>query len=206
MVESDLRESSGPNAPAGYREGYEPVQARSWLEYLPGEVGLLIGAAGLFGGLTTLVRDGSAVFGVFWDVLLLESVGVYLLLLAIVGVTLVAHEALHGLAGHFAGCAVRFQREGMGVGTRLRGGFLTRRAEALVSLVPLVVLTVVGVPLLVMVESAVAAAMVVTLLVTNAAGVGSDLTDVLALREFPPRTLLYYAEEGQLAYEPTTAG
>jgi hypothetical protein len=206
VVESDLCESSGPDAPAGYREGYEPVRAQSWLEYLPGEVGLFIGTAGLFGGLTGLVRDGSAVLGVFWNVLRLESVGVYLLLLVTVGVTLVAHEALHGLAGHFAGCAVRFQREGMGVGTRLRGGFLTRRAEALVSLVPLVVLTVVGVPLLVMVESAVAAAMVVTLLVTNAAGVGSDLADVLALRELPPGTLLYYAEEGQLAYEPTTAG
>lgn len=206
MVESDLRESSGPDAPAGYREGYEPVRARSWLEYLPGEVGLLIGTAGLFGGLTGFVRDGSAVLGVFWNVLRLESVGVYLLLLATVGATLVAHEVLHGLAGHFVGCAVSFQREGMGVGTRLRGGFLTRRAEALVSLAPLVMLTVVGVPLLAVVDSSVAAAMVLTLLVTNAAGVGSDLADVLALREFPPRTLLYYAEKGQLAYEPVTAG
>ncbi|WP_435078570.1 DUF3267 domain-containing protein [Halococcus sp. AFM35] len=206
MVESDLRASSGPDTPAGYREGYEPVRARSWLEYLPGEVGLFIGTTGLFGGLTTLVRDGTAVLGVFWNVLRLESVGVYLLLLATVGATLVAHEALHGLAGHFSGCAVSFQREGMGVGTRLRGGFLTRRAEALVTLAPLVMLTVVGVPLLVMVESAVAAAVVLTLLVTNAAGVGSDLADVLALRELPPGTLLYYAEEGQFAYEPTTAG
>jgi hypothetical protein len=181
------------------------VRARSWLEYLPGEVGLLIGAAGLFGGLTGFVRDGTAVLGVFWNVLRLESVGVYLLLLVTVGATLVAHEAIHGLAGHFAGCAVSFQRKGMGVGTRLRGGFLTRRAEALVSLAPAVVLTVVGVPLLV-VESSVAAAMVLTLLVTNAAGVGSDLADVLALGELPPGTLLYYAEEGQLAYEPTAAG
>ena len=206
MVESDLRESSGPDAPAGYREGYEPVRARSWLEYLPGEVGLLVGTAGLFGGLMGLVRDGSAVLDVFWNVLRLESVGVYLLLLATVGVTLVAHEALHGLAGHFAGCTVSFQREGMGVGTRLRGGFLTRRAEALVSLAPLVVLTAVGAPLLVMVESAVAAAVVLTLLVTNAAGVGSDLADVLALGELPPGTLLYYAEDSQLAYEPTDTG
>jgi uncharacterized membrane protein (Fun14 family) len=206
VVESDLRESSGPNAPAGYREGYEPVRARSWLEYLPGEVGLFIGTAGLFGGLTGLVRDGSAVLDVFWNVLRLESVGVYLLLLATVGVTLVTHEALHGLAGHFAGCAVSFQREGMGVGTRLRGGFLTRRGEALVTLAPAVVVTVVGVPLLVMVESAVAAAMVLTLLVTNAAGVGSDLADVLALQELQPGTLLYYTEDRQLAYEPATAG
>lgn len=206
MVESDLRESSGPDAPAGYREGYEPVRARSWLEYLPGEVGLFIGTAGLFGSLTALVRDGSAVLGVFWNVLRLESVGVYLLLLATVGVTLVAHEALHGLAGHFSGCAVSFQREGMGVETRLRGGFLTRRAEALVSLVPLVVLTVVGAPLLVVVDSSVAAAMVVTLLVTNAAGVGSDLADVLALGELPVGTLLYYIDGGQLAYEPNTRG
>ena len=173
---------------------------------LAGEVGLLVGTAGLFGGLTSLVRDGSAVLGVFWNALRLESVGVYLLLLATAGATLVAHEGVHGLAGHFVGCAVSFQREGMGVGTRLRGGFLMRRAEALVSLAPLVVLTGVGVPLLVMVESSVAAAVVLTLLVTNAAGVGSDLADVLALEELPPGTLLCYTEKRQLAYEPVAAG
>ena len=182
------------------------MRARSWLEYLPGEVGLLVGTAGLFGGLTGLVRDGSAVFDVFWDVLRLESVGVYLLLLATVGATLVAHETIHGLAGHFAGCAVSFQREEMGVGTRLCGGFFTRRTDVLVTLAPLVVLTVVGLPLLVVVDSALAAAVVLTGLVANAAGVGSDLADVLALREHPPGTLLYYAEGGQLVYEPTTAG
>ena len=194
-------EDSAPDEPAGYQAGYEPVRARSWLECLPGEVGLLVGTAGLFSGLALVVRDSPAVLEVFWNVLRLESVGVYLLLLATVGATLVAHEALHGLAGYFAGCAVSFQREGMGVGTRLRGGFLTRRAEALVSLAPLVVLTAVGVPLLV-VESSVAAAMVLTLLVTNVAGVGSDLADVLALDEFPPGTLFYYTDDAQLAYEP----
>jgi hypothetical protein len=202
MVKSDVRESSGPDAPAGYREAYEPVRAASWLEYLPGEVGLFVGTAGLFGGLTLVVRDSAAVLDVFWNVLLLESVGVYLLLLATVGVTLVAHEALHGLAGYLAGCAVSFQREGMSVGTRLRGGFLTRQAEALVTLVPAVVLTALGLPLLVVVDSAVAAAIVIAGLVTNAAGIGSDLADVLALRKLPVETLLYYTEDGQLAYEP----
>ena len=200
-----MRESSGPDAPAGYREAYEPVRARSWLEYPPGEVGLFVGTAGLFGGLTLVVRDSTAVLGVFWNVLLLDSVGVYLLLLATVGLTLVAHEALHGLAGHFAGCAVSFQREGMSVGTRLRGGFLTRQAEALTTLAPAVVLTAVGLPLLVVVDSAVAAAIVLTGLVTNAAGVGSDFADVLALRELSAGTLLYYTEDGQLAYEPAIA-
>lgn len=198
--------SSVPDAPAGYREAYEPVRAASWLEYLPGEVGLFVGTAGLFGGLAVLVRDSTAVLGVFWNVLLLDSVDVYLLLLAAVALTLVVHEALHGLAGHFAGCAVSFQREGMSVGTRLRGGFLTRRVDALVTLVPAVVLTIVGLPLLVVVDSAVAAAIVVTGLVTNAAGIGSDLADALALRELPAGTLLYYTEDGQLAYEPATAG
>jgi hypothetical protein len=206
VVESEMRESSGPGAPAGYREAYEPVRAASWLEYLPGEVGLFVGTAGLFAGLTVLVRDSTAMLGVFWNVLLLDSVGVYLLLLATVGVTLVAHEAIHGLAGSLAGCAVRFQREGMSVGTRFRGGFLTRRADALVTLAPAVVLTAVGLPLLVVVDSAVAAAIVVAGLVTNAAGVGTDLADVLALRKLPSGTLLYYTDSGQLAYEPATAG
>ena len=195
-----------PDPPAGYREPHEPVTAVSWFELLPGEVGLLVGTAGLFGGLAVLVRDSTAVLDVFWNVLLLDSVGVYLLLLATVGVTVVAHEAIHGIAGHFAGCKVSFRRRGMSVGTRLRGGFLTRGAEALVTLAPAVVLTAVGLPLLVVVEPAVAAAIVVTGLVTNAAGVGSDLADVLALRELPPGTLLYYAEDGQLAYEPATPG
>jgi hypothetical protein len=206
VVESDLRESSGPDAPAGYQAAYEPVRATSWLEYLPGEVGLFVGTAGLFGGLTLVVRDSAAVLGVFWDVLRLESVGVYLFLLATVGVTLVAHEALHGLAGHLGGCAVSFQREGMSVGTRLRGGFLTRRADILVTLAPAVVLTGVGLPLLVVVESAVAAAMVLTGLVANAAGIGSDLADALALRKLPPGTLLYYGDDAQFAYEPAAAG
>jgi hypothetical protein len=195
-----------PDAPAGYREAHEPVRAASWFELLPGEVGLFIGTAGLFGGLTVLVRDSTAVLGVFWNVLLLDSVGVYLLLLATVGITLVAHEAIHGLAGHFAGCAMDFQREEMSVGTRLRGGFLTRRMDALMTLAPAVVLTAVGLPLLVVVESAVAAAIVVTGLVTNAAGVGSDLADVLALRKLPAGTLLYYTDDGQLAYEPAATG
>lgn len=91
----------------------------------------------------------------------------------------------------------------MGVGTRLRGGFFTRRAEVLVSLAPLVILTVVGVSLLVVVDSSVAAAMVVTGLVTNAAGVGSDFADVLAVGELPAGTLLYYTDDRQLAYEPS---
>lgn len=182
------------------------MRARSWLEYVPGEVGLFVGTAGLFGGLTALVRDGSAVFGVFWDVLRLESVGVYLLLIVTAGLTVVAHEVIHGLAGYVAGCEVSFQRRGMSMGTRLRGGFLTRRADVLVTLAPAVVLTVLGLPLLVVVDSALAAAIVLTGLVANAAGVGSDLADVLALGEYPPGTLLYYTEDGQFVYEPATAG
>lgn len=201
-----IEENVAPVSPSGYREGYEPVRARSWLEYLPGEVGLFVGTAGLFGGLTVLVRDSAAVLGVFWDVLLLESVGVYLLLIVTAGLTVVAHEAIHGLAGYVAGCEVSFQRRGMSVGTRLRGGFLTRRADVLVTLAPAVVLTVLGLPLLVVVDSALAAAVVLTGLVANAAGVGSDLADVLALREYPSGTLLYYTEDGQFVYEPAAAG
>lgn len=62
-------------------------------------------------------------------------------------------------------------------------------------------LTVIGLPLLVIVDSAFGAAIVVVALVTNAAGIGSDLVTVLALRRLPPRTLVYYGDNSQLAYE-----
>jgi O6-methylguanine-DNA--protein-cysteine methyltransferase len=52
------------------------------------------------------------------------------------------------------------------------------------------------------VESAFVAAIIVTALVTNVAGIGSDLAAVLALRALPAGTLLYYGEKAQLAYEP----
>jgi hypothetical protein len=74
-----------------------------------------------------------------------------------------------------------------------------------ITLAPAVVLTVIGLPLLVVIDTPFGAAIVVTALVTNVAGVGSDLGTVLALRQLPPGTLLYY-EETQLAYEPDVPG
>jgi hypothetical protein len=67
------------------------------------------------------------------------------------------------------------------------------------------VLTVVGLLLLVVVDSPLVAALVVAGLVANAAGIGNDLADALALRQLPPGTLLYYGDDGQFAYEPATA-
>jgi hypothetical protein len=79
----------------------------------------------------------------------------------------------------------------------------SRGAAVLITLAPVVVvLTAVGLPILVLVESPFGAAIVVTALVTNAAGIGSDLGTVLALRRLPPGTLLYYSDDAQLAYEP----
>lgn len=46
--------------------------------------------------------------------------------------------------------------------------------------------------------------MVLVGVIANAAGTGSDLATVLALRRLPPETLLYYGEDAQLAYEPAT--
>lgn len=78
----------------------------------------------------------------------------------------------------------------------------SRGAAVLITLAPVVVLTAVSLPILVLVESPFGAAIVVTTLVTNVAGIGSDLGTVLVLRRLPPGTLLYYSDEAQLPYEP----
>lgn len=200
-----MDDSPAPEPPSGYQEPYEPITAVSWLELLPGEIGLFVGTVGVVGGLTVGVRDGSAVGDVLWRAATLtspEAWGVYLALVVTVGLTLVLHECVHAVTARLYGCEARLGRQGLGVHVRLRGGFLSRRSDALISLAPAIVLTVVGVPLLVVVDSAFVAAIVVTAMVTNAAGSGSDLADVLALGRLPAGTLVYYGEGSQLAYEP----
>jgi uncharacterized membrane protein len=198
-----------PSPPAGYQEPYEPSVAPSWLELLPGEIGLLVGTALLFGWVMVTLRDATAVFAVVWQAVTLDSLGawgVYLALVVTIGATLFFHEAVHAVAARWLGCEAQIGRQGLGVHVRLRGGFLSRRADAVITLAPAVVLTVVGLPVLVLVESAFGAAIVLTALVTNAAGIGSDLAAVLALRQLPPGTLLYYGNDAQLAYEKDTTG
>jgi hypothetical protein len=200
-----MDDATGPAPPPGYQAGYAPPIALSWWDFLPGEIGLLGGAVGLFGWLTVLVHDATAVVAVFWRAAALDSRGawgIYLALVAMIGVTLFLHETIHAVAARWLGCDARIGRRGLGVHVRLRGGFLSRQADALITLAPAVVLTVIGLLLLVLVDSAFGATIVVTALVTNAAGIGSDLGTVLALRQLPPRTLLYYGENAQLAYEP----
>jgi hypothetical protein len=202
-------EDSAPEPPEGYQEPYEPVTAVSWWELPVGDVLLFVGTAGVFAGVTALVRDGSAVLEVFLTAVTLESRsawGVYLALVAAGAIAVVLHELVHGAAGWLSDCEVDFGRRGWGVATRLSGGFLSRRADAGITLAPAVVLTVVGVPLLAVVDSPLVAAVVFAGLVANAAGIGSDLADALALRELPAGTLLYYGDGGQFAYEPATAG
>jgi hypothetical protein len=200
-----MDDATGPDPPPGYQNGYEPPTALSWWELPLGEIGLLGGAVGLFGGLTVLVHDATAVGAVFWQAATLDSRhawGIYVALVATVGVTLILHEAVHAVAARWLGCDARIGRRGLGVHVRLRGGFLSRQADALITLAPAVVVTAVGLPVLVLVESPLGAALVVTALVTNVAGIGSDLGTVLALRRLPSGTLLYYGENAQLAYEP----
>lgn len=202
-------EDSAPDSPEGYREPYEPVAAVSWWELPVGDVLLFVGTAGFFAGVTALVRDGSAVLDVFLTALTLESGsawGVYAALVGTGAIAVVLHELVHGAAGWLSDCEVSFGRRGWGVATRLHGGFLSRRADAGITFAPAVVLTAVGLALLLVVNSPLVAAMVVAGLVANAAGIGSDLADVLALRELPPETLLYYTDDGQLAYEPAAQG
>jgi hypothetical protein len=206
MIDGD----DAPDSPEGYQEPYEPVAAVSWWELPVGDVLLFVGTAAVFGGVTALVRDGMAVLEVFLTAVTLDStgaLGLYLGLVAAGVLAVVCHELVHGAAGWLLDCEVSFGRRGWGVGTRLRGGFLSRGGDVVVTLAPAVVLTVVGVVLLVVVvESPLAAAVVLTGLVANAAGIGSDLADGLALRTLPPGTLLYYDDATQFAYEPAAAG
>jgi hypothetical protein len=199
-----MDDAPGPAPPPGYQAGYEPPTAVSWWELLPGEIGLFVGTVGLFGWLIVGIRDASAVFAVFWRAATLDSLGawgIYGALVATIVVTLVLHEGIHAIAARVLGCEARLGRQGLGVHVRLCGGFLSRRADAVITLAPAVVLTAVGLPVLVVIDSPFGAAIVVTALVTNVAGIGSDLGAVLALRQLPPGTLLYYGET-QLAYEP----
>jgi hypothetical protein len=197
-----------PPSPAGYQDPYEPPVAVSWLELLPGEIGLLVGTAALFGWVTVTLRDATAVFAVVWQAVTLDSLGawgVYLVLVGTIVVTLICHEGIHAGVARWFGCGAWIERQGLSLGVRLRGGLLSRREDALITLAPAVVLTVVGLPLLLVIESSLGAAVVLVGVIANAAGTGSDLATVLALRQLPPGTLLYYSEDAQLAYEPDTA-
>jgi hypothetical protein len=198
-----------PDSPDGYQEPYQPVAAASWWELPVGDVLLFVGMAAAFGGVTAFVRDGTAVLEVFLTAVTLDSasaLGVYLVLVAAGVLAVVLHELIHSAAGWLLDCEVSFGRHGWGFGTRLRGGFLSRRGDAVVTLAPAVVLTVVGVVLLAVVDSSLVAAVMLTGLVANAAGIGSDLADALALRRLPAGTLLYYGDDTQFAYEPAAAG
>ena len=196
--------SPTPDPPTGYQEPYEAVPVSSWLNYLLGEIALLIGAGVVFGVVAVVVRGSTDVFGVLVQAAGLNPPSAYIVVVAAVGVTLVLHELLHGAFARLYGCDVSFGRRGIGVYTHLQGGFLSRRADAVVTLAPVVVLTIIGLPLLV-VDSAVIATAALVGLVVNAAGIGSDLADALALRKLPPGTLLYYGDNGQFVYEPATA-
>lgn len=194
-----------PDPPPGYQKPREPITAISWLDLLPGEVSLFVGAVGLFGGLTGILHDTSAVVGVVWRGVLLDSwaaLSTYLVLVATVSSTIVLHEGIHMITARLFGCNARLERDGIRVRVRLHGDFLSRHADALISLAPALALTVAGLPLLVIVESAFGVTIMTTALVMNVAGSGKDIASVLVLRQLPPGSRLYYSDT-QLVYEPS---
>jgi hypothetical protein len=81
------------------------------LELLPGEIGLLVGTALLFGWVTVTIRDVTAVFAVVWqEAVTLDSLGawgVYRALVATIVVTLVLHESIHAVVARWRGCEAR---------------------------------------------------------------------------------------------------
>lgn len=186
-----------PSTPARYQE---PSQFEYPLVYLVlGSAALFPLATVLFGGvlwqlqgpavfesLVTVTETESALTFVFdWPLI----VGVTVLAL---GVTVVVHELVHGLVFGQYGYQVSYGAMPH-IGAFYAAPFhqfVARKHVFPVALAPLVLISLVGIPLLA-VPSPVAAFFVFQLLVINAVGASGDLYIVLVLLRKPSGTLLY---------------
>ncbi|WP_435155643.1 DUF3267 domain-containing protein [Haladaptatus sp. DFWS20] len=118
----------------------------------------------------------------------------FLALFAGIGVfigTLLVHEAIHGLVSRLLGYRVSYGFEPRipALYTAAFGQFVTRRDNMLVGVAPLVVITLVGIPLLAG-PMPVALAAYFALLVNTSGAVG-DLYLLWRLWRLPPETMLY---------------
>ena len=198
-----------PDPPPGYREptrlGYSP-----WRVFVAGHL-LLLAAVVVFGGALWAVR-GPGALGILLDVVVAPRGGSFgfdldrLAGLVLVGlvVTVLVHEALHGIAYRALGYEVSY-----GVSARA-GAFYaaafhqsrTAEEDVRVALSPVVVITLAATPLLFVPIPAVAITALVSLVFNTAGSVG-DLLFVGRVLSMPEGTLLYDSDPRHAyAFEP----
>lgn len=185
-----------------------------WILFGAGHL-LLLGAVGLFGGLFLVVRGPGAVEPLFpvraAPGVALPAIDVRRLWLPVAAglvATVIAHEGLHGLAYRALGYEVTY-------GVSLPAGafyaaafgqYQAREHVIRVALAPLVTITAVATPLLVVAPAPVAVAALIAL-AFNAAGSIGDLLVVWRLSRLPAGTLLFDDERGaSYALVPADAG
>jgi hypothetical protein len=191
-----------PAPPAGYDDPYEFVAAPSWFNLAVGEIGMFLLAIGVFTPLGIEVIGVEPVVVAFEDAFTLDNLAYGVMVAAVVG-TIIAHEVVHALVARACGCtaSVSVNLRRIEANTEISGAFLSRGEDALISIAPLVSLTVVGLVLLWTGPQWLALVALVVLII-NAAGSGSDLTAALRLWRFPAGTLTYYVDGRLVLYEP----
>ena len=192
-----------PAPPSGHDDPYEYVAAPSWFDLALGDIGMFALSIGVFIPLAIEIQGVDVVVTAFEDAFTLDNLA-YGVMVASVAGTILFHEVVHALVARACGCAtsISVNLRRIEARTEITGEFLSRREDALVTLAPLVVLTVLGLVLLVIGPQWLSLAALVVLIM-NAAGSGSDLAAALRLRHFPPGTLTYYVDGRLVLYEPT---
>lgn len=191
-----------PISPSGYDDPFEYVTAPSWFNLALGEIGMFILSIGVFIPLAIEIQGVDVVVTAFEDAFTLDNLAYGVMIAGVAG-TIVFHEVVHALVARACGCttsiSVNIRR--IEAHTEITGEFLSRREDALVTLAPLVVLTILGLVLLVIGPQWLSLTALVVLIM-NAAGSGSDLAAALRLRNFPSGTLTYYVDGRLMLYEP----
>ena len=208
MVEDTLEDPLTPDhpdvpaPPSGYSDPYEYVSAPSWFNLALGEIGMFVLSIGVFIPLAIEIQGVDVVVTAFEDAFTLDNLAYGVMITAVVG-TIVIHEAVHALVARARGCtaSISVDLRRIEAHTEITGDFLSRQGDALVTLAPLVILTVLGLVLLAVGPQWLSLAALVVLIM-NAAGSGSDLAAALRLRQFPPGTLTYYVDGRLVLYEP----
>lgn len=185
-----------PSPPPGYRPGYlfrYPLKVLQW-----GSLGLLIGAALLFGMLGWQLQGRPSAPRLFlsWGELAL-------VLVALVGVILL-HELVHALSGWLLGYQVTFgfSQEMVAPYVGMFGQFVQRGHNILIALAPLLLLDALLLPLLAQ-PSRPLVILAFVALIANTSGAVGDLYAAWRLGRMPRGTLLYDIDPAHmLVFEP----
>ena len=191
-----------PAPPSGYDDPYEYVAAPSWFDLALGDIGMFALSVGVFIPLAIEIQGVDVVVTAFEDAFTLDNLA-YGVMIAAVAATILLHEAVHALVARACGCttSISVNLRRIEAHTEITGEFLSRREDALVTLAPLVALTILGLVLLTVGPQWLSLAALVVLIM-NAAGSGSDLATTLRLRHFPSGTFTYYVDGRLVLYEP----